>query len=298
MPIPEELYAPKGMIGAEERRALYWIGQTWFTGAGAIIDAGAYVGASAFCLAAGVAANAGLRPPHPCIHSFDYFRALDGYVAEQISRDFRKTAEGESYLDIFLGQIAPYEALVRAVPGDFTQARWTGGDIEVLFVDVAKTQQLNSHLIREFFPHLIPGRSLLLHQDFYHCWHPYIHITMEALAPYFEILDGHIEHQSRLYLCTKPIPPDAIDEAARYAYSKSDRLALLDRLCSRETGEMRAMVDVVKLWQLVLDEDESAASKQYAAILADYGDVHPKGLWWTQTQEIWVYSNPSDANTP
>jgi hypothetical protein len=291
MQAPDALYAPKGMIGPEERRALYWIGSSWFTGKGAIVDAGAYVGASAFCLAAGVAANPAARPAEPCIHSFDYFRALDAYVVEQISRDFRPAAIGESYLDIFWRQIAPYRELVRAVPGDFLEARWTGGPIEVLFVDIAKTQPLNSHLIGEFFPHLLPGRSLLVQQDFYHCWHPHIHITMEALAPYFGILDRHIEHQSRLYLCTKPIPPGAIAQAARYAYAKNGRLALLDALARKENGAMRAMIDVVKLWQLVLDGDLRAADRQYSALAARHAGLPKNGLWRTQAQEVLAYRN-------
>jgi hypothetical protein len=295
MRAPEQLYAPKGMIGGEERRALYWIGKEWFTGAGAIIDAGAYVGASAFCLAAGVADNAKVRRKGRCIHSYDYFRAIDDYIVAQLSRDFHPVSAGGSYMDIFQRQVRPYQRLVHAVPGDFSTARWTGEPVEILFVDIAKTKALNSHLMREFFPHLIPGRSLVIQQDFYHCWHPYIHITMEALAPFFEIVDEHIQHQSRLYLCTKEIPSEEIAKAAEYAYARRDRLALLDALSRKEMGHMRAMIDVVKLWQLVLDEDADEAGKQYAAIEANYGDVREKGLWWTQAQEVMAYSRRFDS---
>jgi hypothetical protein len=296
--VPEEIYAPRGMIGAEERRALYWAGRDWFTGTGAIVDAGAYVGASAFCLAAGVAANPKIRRKDPRIHSFDYFRVIDDYVAEHISRDFRPVTAGESYFDIFLRQLRPYEGLVRAVPGDFMETRWNGGAIEVLFIDIAKTQPLNSHLIREFFPHLMPGRSLVIQQDFYHCWHPHIHITMEVLAPYFEILDEHVEYQSRLYLCTNAIPPAALAEAAEFAYSKSERLALLDSLSRKEIGHMRAMVDVVKLWQLVLDGHSAEVDRQYAAIVANYGEVRSKCVWWTQAQHIHAKRESSSIRTP
>lgn len=288
---PEQLYEPKGMIGREERRALYWIGKSWFGGAGAIVDAGAYVGASAFCLAAGVADNPKMGRKKPVIYSFDYFTAIDDYVAEQLSRDFRPFAAGESYIDIFLRQVRPYEGLVRAVPGNFLEQRWRGDPIEALFIDIAKTHGLNSHLIREFFPCLIPGHSLVVQQDFYHCWHPYIHITMEALAPFFEIVDEHIEYQSRLYLCTKRIPPSEIARAAKYAYSKSERLAMLGDLSRKEIGHMRAMIDVVKLWQLVLDRDGEEVDRQYAAIVANYGGVRAKGLWWTQAQEVMAHHN-------
>src|ERR1700704_5140207 len=55
--VPPEIYSPKGMIGPEERRALYWLGKNWFTGRGEIVDAGAYIGASAFSIAAGLNDN-------------------------------------------------------------------------------------------------------------------------------------------------------------------------------------------------------------------------------------------------
>jgi hypothetical protein len=198
----------------------------------------------------------------------------------------RPIQEGGDYLDVFLTQTARYRDLIKHEAGDFLTKRWTRGPIEVLFIDIAKTQDLNSHIIREFFPHLIPGRSLVVHQDFYHCWHPYIHVTMEALSPYFEILDEHIEHATRLYLYAKPAPSGVIAAVADYAYTAEDRIALLDALSAKEIGRMRAMIEVVKLWQLAMDGNAAALLKQHASIIATYGQVRVKDLWWRQTHEV------------
>src|SRR5262249_11477228 len=233
--------------------ALYWLARSYYNGEGAIVDAGAYVGSSTLCLAAGLAQNSVMRQRHPVVHSYDYFKALDEYVAEHISRDFRATRIGDDYLDIFQRQTKPYAEFVRPIQGDFLASRWCEGTIEILFIDIAKTQDLNSHLIREFFPYLVPGRSLVIHQDFFHCWHPHIHITMEALSDYFEVLDQHIQFQSRLYMCRRAIPERELVRVADYAYSSSERLALLDDVAKKESGDMRAMLGAVKLWQLVLD---------------------------------------------
>lgn len=288
---PDLIYAPKGMIGPEERRALYWIGRNYYTGKGAIVDAGAYVGASALCLASGLADNPAVRDARERIHSFDYFSAEDDYVVEHICRDFRPIKRGDSYLDIFLIQTRAYRHLIRPIAGDFLNTRWDNGPIEVLFIDIAKTQELNSHIIRHYFPHLIPGRSLVIHQDFYHCWHPYIHVTMQALAPYFRILDGHIEYQSRLYLYEREIVPAVLQEVADYCYTASERIALLETLAAQETGNMRAMIDTVKLWQFVQDGDRNAILQAYSAFEKTYGRLREKHLWWQQAQEILEYYN-------
>jgi len=284
--VPDELYSPKGMIGPEERRALYWLGQSYYRGQGVIVDAGAFVGSSAFCLAAGVAHNTTGTINRPCVFSFDYFKAVDDYVAKQISSDFHPIGTGDDYFDIFMDQIRKYTEFICAQQGDFLQSKWASGPIEILFIDIAKTQDLNSHLIREFFPHLIPGQSVVIHQDFYHCWHPYIHITMEALTPYFEIIDSHVEYQSRLYLYKTAIPNSELEIAVNYAYTAEQRLALLDRLSAHETGDMRAMAKVVKLWQLVLDENDAAAQDVYASIKRKYGLVGRSKLWRQQANEV------------
>jgi hypothetical protein len=156
---PSTLDTAIGMIGPEERRALWWLAREVLRD-GAIVDAGSFLGASTFCLAAGAAAS-----PHaaerkgPIVHAFDHFKAIDAYVAETISRQVRPTAPGDSYLDLFMAQVEPHASIIRAVPGDFLQARWDEGPIDLLFIDVAKSEALNAHVVGTMFPHLVPGES-------------------------------------------------------------------------------------------------------------------------------------------
>lgn len=286
---PSEIYKPKGMIGPEERRALYWLAKNWLTGRGAIVDAGAYIGASAFSLAAGLSANPNIAGSRPVIHSFDYFRVVDDYVARDLPEDAGRIVKpGDDYLDVFLRQTRAYRCLIEPHPGDFLTMRWNA-PIEILFIDIAKTPELNAHLLREFFPHLIPGHSVVIQQDFFHCWHPHIHITMEALEPYFEILDRRIDYTSRLYRYTKAIPPAALEEAARYAYSPEQRLTMLDAIAGKEIGDLRAMMEVVTMWQLALDGNNAPLEQRHADLLRRYGAVREEANWWRQAQEVMEY---------
>lgn len=286
-PAPEAIHAPKGMVGPEERRCYYWLGQNWLSGRGCIVDAGAFLGASTFCFAAGAAAG-GRRDFNgkTLLHAYDYFKVVDQYVGEAISRDFRPITEGESYLDIFAMQTAPYADMIRAYPGDFLSHHWHGDPIEILFIDIAKTADLNAHAVGEFFPNLIPGRSVVVQQDYYHCWHPYIHIGMEFLDDEFELVDEHVAHQSRVWRLAKPIPAEKVARLAAYDLSKDERLELLDGLIAKSSDFFRPMAEVVKLWQVCLDGDYDAARAEFRRLDEAYKFRLRPELWAQQVLEV------------
>ncbi|MEQ1713266.1 MAG: hypothetical protein ABL908_17955, partial [Hyphomicrobium sp.] len=264
-PANPAINAAKGMVGPEERACYYWLGRQWHTGQGAIVDAGCFLGASTFCFAAG-AADGGRRAfkGGKLVHAYDYFKVVDKYVGEAITRDCRPMGDGDSYLDIFQKQTAPYADMIATYAGDFLAHRWHGDPIEILFIDIAKTAALNAHACGQFLPHLMPGRSVIVQQDYYHCWHPYIHISMEFLADELELCDDHVPHQSAVWRLVKPIPKDKIARLAAYDLSKDERLALLDRLIAKSSPTIKPMIEVVKLWQLCLDGDWEGANTDLA----------------------------------
>lgn len=289
--MPEGIFEVKGMLGKEERRFLYWFGRYGFTGAGHIVDAGAFIGASAYCLAAGFARN-GRKIMPPLLHSYDLFVAHDQYVADAISRDIRPLKLGEAYLDIFETQNAAHLKLIETHPGDFLDKKWSGDPIEFLFIDIAKTEKLNSHIVEEFFPSLIPGRSIVVQQDFYHVWHPYIHVTMEFLSDYFEIVDPLVEHQSRVYRLLRPIPKELIDRVIRYDFADEERTKLLKRSATTSPSPTREMLEAIAVYDAVISNN----SERYYAQMAEFVRKHPDyrvsdALWAKQTREVTAYAN-------
>lgn len=288
--VPEEVLGPIGMIGPEERRCFYWLARNCLTGQGNIVDAGSFVGASTFCFAAG-AAEAGLREFRggPILHAYDYFSAVDSYVVDRIRKDFRPIEKGESYLDVFETQMGKYLPLAEAHPGDFLAQRWNGNPIELLFIDIAKTASLNSHVIGEFFPHLVPGKSIVVHQDYFHCWHPYIHIGMEYFSDEFELVDEHVEFQSRVWRLAKPLPPEKFARMKVYNFSAAERMALLGRLVEKSSDHSRPMLEVVRLWQLCIDKDHAAVKIDIERLRHRYGfDGRPE-LWAKQAGMVERY---------
>src|SRR6185295_8740314 len=82
IPVPNHVLAPKGMLIPGEIRLLYRLGCHYYSGAGAIIDAGTFCGASAYALAAGVADNPRNLPKHRPVHAYDTFLARDEYTRQ------------------------------------------------------------------------------------------------------------------------------------------------------------------------------------------------------------------------
>ena len=287
--IPLEIDTPIGMVGPEERRSYYWFAKHALTDNGCIVDAGAFLGASGYCLAAGAAASGRRRfKGGPVVHSYDYFSVVDEYVRQSISEQVRPIGMGESYLDIFKKQTEPFTDMIESHGGDFLEHSWNGNPIDLLFIDISKTAALNAHVCNEFIPSMVPGRSVMIHQDYFHCWHPYIHISAEFLSDELELLDDHIPHQSAAWMLKKPISAEKLQRLAKYDFSAQERIQILDKLIGKSSKEVKPMIECVKLWQHYEDGDLDLAKRQLTRLDALYGINGLVGakLWARQAREI------------
>ncbi|HEX4861467.1 MAG TPA: hypothetical protein VFV07_09535, partial [Rhizomicrobium sp.] len=195
--------------------------------------------------------------------------------------------KGQSYLNLFKSYTEKYAAMIETHAENIFDHRWGGAPVELLFIDVAKRPRINSHLAREFFPHLVPGISLVIHQDYFHCWHPYIHVGMEYLSDAFEVVDEHVRHQSRVWRLTAPIPQEKIARLEAYDFTKEERLALLDRLIASSSAHSRPMMETVRLWQHCLDNDNDIAAREIARMKEAYAiDERSLQLWAKQVPMI------------
>jgi len=225
------------MLVDDELRLLSHLAESYFRGDGVIVHAGSFLGGSTVALAEGLRRNAHAKPK--TIHSFDRFEV------EEYTRGtfFPATTEiGSSFRDEFDRNVAPYADLVEVHAGDVAEMSWDGGAIEILFVDVAKSVKLCDWVTWTFFPHLIPGRSLVVQQDyFFHHWVAWIHITMELYADYFEyVTDTGVN--SAVFLNTKKIPDGVLRRHGVEELPLDEKIALMDRAAARFAGPRREMI--------------------------------------------------------
>lgn len=278
--IAEDIYIPHGMLGAEERAALFLIGRDYCDGRGHIVDAGAFLGTSAFSLASGLAHSSNPRAKNTKIFSYDIFRADEDYVTDFIKQRFQNFDHSSSFRAIYNAQIGAYRESIVPMEGDFCETRWFGGAIEVLFVDLDKSYALHRTFLQEYYPHLIPSHSLLLHQDWYLSRHPWLHYGMEYLSEYFSIVDPLVKWCTRVFRLEAAIPLEDLSVLANQGLGYEKEIYLLDRLLEREAGEMKDMLTLSKITHRLARGDREQARKDFdSAAFASFEDPSFAGEW-------------------
>jgi hypothetical protein len=240
--LPPAVEAVPTMLSLEERRLLYVLARDYARGRGAIVDAGCFLGGSTIALAHGFAGNrrAGRGPR---IQTYDLFE-LDPSYKESYPGLVADIEAGESMRPRFEELLGPLLEHVDVHEGDICAERWTGGPVEVLFVDICKSWAINDHVVREFFPALVPGRGVVIQQDLIHEWLPYLTITMGLFEESFELV-GTVPWCSAVYLLRRAIPAGAIP-ARLDDLSPERKLELFDRGCAPFAGEYRGVIECAR----------------------------------------------------
>jgi hypothetical protein len=214
--LPQEVDCGKGMIHPDERRMLYTLTRDYFSGAGRIIDGGAFLGTSSLALGFGLR-DRGYKK-EPVIDSFDMF-TLDPYGLEHyIDRTgpFKKRPlkVGDSIRFLYEKNVAPVADYICIHEGNLLEEPWKSGPIEILFSDVSKSWELNDHIIRNWIAALIPETGILIQQDQVQEYHVWVAITMEILADYFETID-FTPFSSMVYRLKSAIPAQVLEKCMR-----------------------------------------------------------------------------------
>ncbi len=208
------------MLQFEEQAYYVALTRDWATGAGAIVDLGSFAGGSAACLAEGVA-QAGRDQ---VVHGYDKFEVGDFEVFRKRYRQYcnnppasESTHEapplpgpfGTDLLPIAERFLEPWGTGIALYKGQIEEIGWHQGAIEILVMDASKTAATMDQMSALFFPQLIPGRSVVVQQDFLWWQQPWIAVQMAVLAEYFEPV-AHVHRDSVSFLYKKELPADLI----------------------------------------------------------------------------------------
>jgi len=244
-PVPDACCGVPTMLMSDELRLLEYLTEHSYRGDGAIVDAGCFLGGSTLALASGLHKNL-LRRQQPAmkqIHSFDLFEV------EEWTRGIyfpRETPAGTGTREMFEHNIARYAAFVEIHEGDITATRWCGDPIEILFIDVAKHWSVCDWISANLFPHLIPGRSIVVQQDYlYHHWNGWLHVTMEHFADAFEPLCNTGDN-SVAFRLVRPFAPGQITEHIVADMPIERKIALMDRAAERFSGAQADLLRAAK----------------------------------------------------
>jgi hypothetical protein len=226
------------MLMFDERRLLHWLARDVWEGTGAIVDAGCFLGGSTAALASGVRARPRERrsSPGPTIVTYDRFVIEQYTIDAGFFERWPELCEGDGFRQLFDQFLGPLAGEVVVREGDITAEAWDRGPIEILFLDVLKTWRINDHVLRTFLTHLVPGRSVIVHQDFVQGMFPWIPISMELLADVTEQVAD--VSPSRVFAVTGEITEERLDEILPLNKRVPPELQveLIDRVISAASG--------------------------------------------------------------
>lgn len=205
--MPPALSKVPTMLTAEECRMLVWITQNWTDGSGAVIDLGSFLGGSTAHLAYGLSCS--VREAY--VEAFDQFTIADEHKEAWLYKWGYPKLDGNDMQHLFDEFVRPF-GKVRGHRANIEDAVWTGGPIDVLFVDICKSWDATRRVMRQFYPSLMPANSLVIHQDFQHFQQPWVVATTEALADHLELISW-TEENSAVFLCTKKITAGVVEHA-------------------------------------------------------------------------------------
>ncbi len=154
------LPAIPGMITPSECRYLYWLTATQYTGRGAVVEVGTFLGRSTQHLAAGLR-DAGHLDALDCFDQFVWRGSHTRVAALSLAR-------GDDFQPYFERNVRPLYPRLRVTKAAIDNIVWAGGPIEILFLDAPKRLDTVSATLAAFAPALVPGVSRIVFQDFLH----------------------------------------------------------------------------------------------------------------------------------
>ncbi|MFD0981209.1 class I SAM-dependent methyltransferase [Tropicimonas aquimaris] len=184
------------MLGAEEQRLYFWLAAFWAEGTGEIVDLGCFAGGSTARLAEGLDVSG-----HDArVHAFDRFTAGEDVKRSILYPQGITPFEGADILPLAQDLLAPWGDRIRFHRGEIDEMAWCGDPIELLIMDASKAADTMDRMAEAFLPHLVPGRSLLVQQDFLHWSQPWVPVQMERLSEFFTPL-VHVPRDTLVFLC-------------------------------------------------------------------------------------------------
>jgi hypothetical protein len=253
------------MITPSERAYLYWYGRHIFSGKGDIVDLGCWLGSTSISLAMGLERNNHAKF-NRLIHSYDEFvwRSYMDNGARGTNLE-GKYKPGDSFLDEFERRTYPWRHYIKAWPGDLAKVGWHGGTIEFLLIDAMKSWEAASGVVRTFFPALMPGGSIIMHQDFAHWYTAWIHPIHYRLRDYFEPLYDVPSSGSMVFRLIKPLPSDVLkQEWSQVQFSNQDIESAFAYSLDMVSGEKRPNVAAAKVMYFIHAGELERAKQEIA----------------------------------
>jgi hypothetical protein len=293
--LPAALTRIKAMLSDEEKQYLTWLTAEKFEGWGAVVDLGPWLGSSSAALAEGLRRqNSTAR-----VQSYDLFKWDREYMSAIAAEDL---APGDDFRPLFLREVGEYASMIDAHKEDVSRLRWSGGPIEILFVDVAKTWDLTNAVFRGFGHALVPGKSRVVLQDFRHHSTHWLPLVFDSRPDLWTEAEAVEEGWTVTFIPNKKLDgPDGItSEPSEESFSFETAETLMRARMARESDRNGGLLLRSLYRKALLDGDPSVCDRLRRELLenepedalGEIEDIEPLLL-----QQGWRAYNREDYRT-
>jgi hypothetical protein len=229
--LPPDLNDIHGMISPNERIFLLHYTSKHYSGVGSVLNLGCWLGATTLAFSKGIMKNKGLKRVGKIIYAFDLFLWTEVFVNRLKGTKYEEKyfLPGDSYLNEFSDNLNDYSEII-VICGDIEKINWENGLIEFLLIDAMKSPHLARSIVQKYYCFLIPGKSMIYHQDFDHYLTPWVHILICLHKRYFKhihdlpgsggtvfLLQRSI-HDSVLNLNFMTVDEKTVEKALKYCF--------------------------------------------------------------------------------
>ncbi|HWX97246.1 MAG TPA: hypothetical protein VNZ01_10395 [Solirubrobacteraceae bacterium] len=218
------------------------------------------------------------------VFSYDRFE-VEEYTVPNFSSSLPSPKIGSSFRHVFDGNLRGFEERLHVREGDVCNIGWHGEPIELLFLDILKSWEINDLFLNQFFGCLIPG-AVVVQQDYAYGFCPWIHITMELLSDYFTWI-SYVPHASYVYVLEREIPESLLRLQLRSDLSRNEKRTLMERAVARADGEVKAMLQLAQTMLLLEIGPRRQAIALHEQVKREFPDSEPVQAC-AQASEPWV----------
>ena len=244
--IPDYVLTYPSMMTLEEKSLLFRLANGYYNGEGYIIDAGVFLGASSNAFAAGmkgnpVATNNAKHLHTKPIQSYDsaiWNSAFNKYLERPEFCSFldkrmkgRRFADGQDYSHILRDLLELHTDVIEFSIGDIVQEAKSDGPIELAFFDCLKNYERDWAAFKAFAPHYIPGRTIVVQQDYFYEDALENKIRQEFLHPYFLFL-GSVA-STAVFKLERKIPDEYFGHDPILGLTTTEKLSFMTTAANR-----------------------------------------------------------------
>jgi SAM-dependent methyltransferase len=254
-----------GMTSKTEQDYFAEYGEKIYSGKGEVVDLGCWLGSTTIPLVKGLLKNPAFIESGRKVYAYDLFVWFDWMNSSAVGTNLAgKYKEGDNFVEEFKLRTKEFAEHIEIREGDLKVIGWSQQEkIEFLLVDAMKNWDLANAIVRAFYPSLVPGESIVLHQDYAHFFTPWIHLLQWRFRKNFELVGEVAKSQSVIFKYKSRIDSELLKRNYSFeSFSVNDVDEAFDYSMSIVSREKLPNVAAAKvMWFLHQDKRDEARAE-------------------------------------